>query len=334
MPTSRSSGRRLRYLPDDRPGIRRRRRGRGFEYRDPQGRRVDDPATLARIRSLAVPPAWRDVWISPSPHGHLQATGRDARGRKQYRYHREWVERREEDKFGRLAAFGDALPRLRRRVRADLRRDDLPREKVVAAVVALLDRTHARVGNDEYARANGSFGLTTLMPRHVRVGRRSLELDFRGKSGARQHLRLDDRRLAAIVRRCRELPGHRLFQYVDERGQRHNVDSGDVNGYLRKAGAGDWSAKEFRTWHASVRALAELRRRGGPPNRVRVAGVVERIAAELGNTRAVCRKYYVHPEVVAAYLELRLGERPARGRDGLGGQELDLLLLLRRARRR
>jgi len=331
--TTPRSGRRLRYLPDDRPGIRRLRRGRGFEYRNPRGRRIADLPTLERIRKLAIPPAWRDVWISPSPHGHLQATGRDARGRKQYRYHVEWAARREQDKFGRLAAFGEVLPKIRRRVRVDLGRDGLPRDKVVAAVVALLDRTHARVGNDEYARTNGSFGLTTLRSRHVRVGRATLELDFRGKAGTRHHLRLDDRRIAAVVRRCRELPGHRLFQYVDAAGNRHAVGSGDVNAYLRRAAAGDWSAKEFRTWHASVRALAELHRSRGRPTAARIVAVVGKVAAELGNTRTVCRKYYVHPTVLEAYLAGRLGAPAERGHGALDAPELDLLKLLRRTSR-
>jgi DNA topoisomerase-1 len=307
---------------------------------------VRDERTLARIRALAIPPAWSDVWIAPSPHGHLQATGRDARGRKQYRYHPEWRARREAEKFDRLVEFGRALPRIRRRVRADLRRPGLPRERVLAALVALLDRTRARIGNEEYTRAHGSFGLATLRSRHVRVGRDGVRLEFRGKAGTDHRLRLADPRLARIVRRCKELPGQRLFQYVDDGGRRRSVGSADVNAYLREAGGADWSSKEFRTWHGSVEALAELRaadaaadsatesaaesRDEDTARQRAVAEMVERVARRLRNTRTVCRKHYIHPRVLEAFLAGELPAPPARlrARGGLSARELDLLRFL------
>jgi DNA topoisomerase-1 len=331
------SGARLRYVVQG-AGITRRRRGRGFEYRDARGRLVRDPATLARIRALAVPPAWREVWICPSPHGHLQATGFDARGRKQYRYHPEWRERREAHKFDRLREFGAALPGIRRRLRADLREPGLPRQRVLAALVALLDRTRARVGNDEYTRAHGSFGLSTLRNRHAQVGREELRLEFRGKSGVVHRLRLSDRRVASVVRRCQELPGERLFQYVDEGGRRRSVTSTEVNRYLREIGRGDWSSKAFRTWHGSVQALAALRAARGETDaaaRARtVVRVIDEVARELGNTRAVSRKHYVDPRIVESYLAGELGEpAPARGPSGLSVKERDLLGFLERVTR-
>src|SRR5215470_5909186 len=249
----------LHYTRDDRPGIRRRRAGRGFTYRDDDRGRVTDRATLERIRALAIPPAWTDVWICRDPDGHLQATGRDARGRKQYRYHARWRRRRDAGKFGRMAAFGRALPRIRAACDADLRRPGLPREKVLAAVVRLLELTLIRVGNEEYARLDRSFGLTTLRDRHARVEGSRIRFRFRGKSGRRHEVGLRDRRLARLVRRCQELPGQELFQYEGDDGAIHDVGSGDVNDYLREISGEDFTAKDFRTWAGTVLAFRALR---------------------------------------------------------------------------
>ena len=240
----------LRYVSDDRPGIRRKRRGKGFTYVDPCGSTVRDPKALARIRSLAVPPAWTEVWICAQPTGHLQATGRDARGRKQYRYHPEWRAVRDETKFGRMTLFGEALPALRARAAEDLGRRGLPREKVLAAVVKLLETTLIRVGNREYARQNGSFGLTTLCDGNVDIQGSRLRFEFRGKSGKEHMVEIHDRRLARVVKRCRDLPGQTLFQYLDDDGLRQSITSGDVNAYLREITGQDFTAKDFRTWAA------------------------------------------------------------------------------------
>jgi DNA topoisomerase-1 len=244
--TAKAAG--LRFVRDDRPGIRRVRRGERFRYVGPDGTVVRDEETLGRMRALAIPPAWRDVWICPQPNGHLQATGRDDRGRKQYRYHPRWRAVRDETKYDRVVAFGLSLPRLRARVEEDLARPGLPREKVLATVVRLLETTLIRVGNEEYARANGSFGLTTLRSRHVEVNGSTVQLAFRGKSGVRHRIDVRDARLARIVRRCRDLPGQLLFQYVDEAGETRGVDSADVNDYLRDAAGEEFTAKDFRTW--------------------------------------------------------------------------------------
>lgn len=325
----------LRFVAAGDSGWTRRRRGRGFEYRDAMQRPVRDPAALARIRRLAIPPAWTEVWICPSARGHIQATGRDARGRKQYRYHADFRARRDADKFGRLEEFGAALPRLRRRVRADLLRPGLPRERVLAAVVTLLDRTGARVGNDEYARHNRSYGLTTLRDAHVEVGGGIVRLAFRGKSGGHNQLRVADERLARVVRRCQDLPGQRLFQHVGDDGRRRPVGSADVNRYLREAAGIECSAKDFRTWHGSVEALAELRGADPalPPAKA-VVQTVERVASRLHNTRAVCRRYYIAPAVVEAFLEgsLTPAGPPGRKAPGLKAAEADLLALLRAVR--
>jgi DNA topoisomerase I len=299
----------LRHSSDRRPGIRRRRTGRGFAYRDPDGRPVRDREELVRIRSLAIPPAWTDVWICPYPSGHLQATGRDARGRKQYRYHPRYRNRREAAKFDRLIAFAAALPRIRSRVDADLARPGLDREKVLAAIVRLLELTLIRVGNDEYARLNRSFGLTTLRGRHASVRGSSIRFRFRGKSGRMHEVGLRDRRLAAIIRRCQDLPGQELFQYVEDDGTTVDIASDDVNDYLRSI-APDVTTKDFRTWAGTVlayRALRALDRpasaRGATRN---VVAAIRETADLLGNTPAVCRKAYVHPVVVEAYLDGRL----------------------------
>ena len=300
----------LRYTSDAEPGIRRVRAGKGFSYRRPDGRTLRDRAALARIRSLVIPPAWRDVWISCDPDGHLQAVGRDARGRKQYRYHARFREVRDAAKYLRLVEFCRVLPRLRRRVERDLRCDCLCREKVVAVVVSLLERAQLRVGNDEYARANDAYGATTLLDRHAKVASGRLELRYRGKGGVDRHIVLRDARLARLVRRCQELPGQRLFQYVGEDGAPVPVTSTDVNDYLREATGGPFTAKDFRTWAASVACAVLLA--GGPEgdcDRARkgeVVRVVEQVARQLGNTPAVCRRSYIHPRVIDGYMEGRL----------------------------
>ncbi len=297
----------LRYVSDRAPGIRRRRRGKGFAYVLPDGTPLRDRAERRRIEKLAIPPAWTDVWICPQPNGHLQATGRDARGRKQYRYHPGWRDVRDETKFGRLIAFGEALPALRRRVEEDLGRQGLPREKVLAAVVRLLETTLLRVGNEEYARANNSFGLTTLRDRHAEVEGSTVRFAFRGKSGKDIQVDIQDRRLARVVKRCRDLPGQDLFQYVDDEGARQAVGSGDVNAYLREVTGEEFSAKDFRTWGGTVLALGALSvlgANGGAGEASRnVVQAVKEVAEQLGNRPAICRKYYIHPGVLDAYVE-------------------------------
>jgi len=300
----------LRYVTDRTPGIRRVRRGAGFRFLHPDGRPVTDDATLARIRALAIPPAYRDVWICPRADGHIQATGRDARGRKQYRYHARWRAVRDATKFERMLAFSRALPAIRRQVARDLARPALSRTKVIAAVVRLLHDTCIRVGNEEYARSNGSYGLTTLRDRHVTIRRDEIVFEFRGKRGKEHLCRLRDRRLARILAHCRAIPGERLFQYVDERGRRQAIDSGDLNAYLRTVVGEEFSAKDFRTWSGSLLALGELLAagpgEGARERRQTVLAVVDRVAERLHNTRAVCRKFYVHPAILAAYEEGRL----------------------------
>ena len=297
----------LRYVSDEEPGITRTRRGDHFDYRHPDGSAVTDEATLARIRSIVIPPAWREVWISPAPRGHIQATGRDARGRKQYRYHPRWRELRDEDKYERMLDFARVLPRIRRRVDRDLRRRGLPREKVVALVVRLLESTLARVGNEEYAQQNRSFGLNTLRTRHARVGRETVRFVFRGKHGVEHSVGVRDRRLARVVRQCQDLPGQALFQYREPDGSLHRVDSDDVNSYLREASGRDFTAKDFRTWAGTVlaaRALQELEAVDSEAQAKRnVVAAIESVARQLGNTRTVCRRCYVHPAVIDAYLE-------------------------------
>jgi DNA topoisomerase-1 len=297
----------LRYVSDDTPGISRRRNGRGFTFHRADGSRVRDPATLKRIAALVIPPAWQRVWISPDPHGHLQATGRDARGRKQYRYHPDWTSARDDVKYGRMIAFGRALPAIRRRTEADLRKPALSRERVLATVVRLLEKTLIRVGNEEYARTNGSFGLTTLQDRHVAVRGARVQFRFRAKSGVQQAIDLEDAVLARSVKKCQDLPGQTLFQYVDADGGRQRVDSGDVNEYLRSVAGQEFTAKDFRTWAGTVlaaTALHELGRVSSSAARKRhIVQAVERVAKRLGNTKAVCRRCYVHPAVFDSYLD-------------------------------
>lgn len=295
----------LVYVADDAPGIRRVSRGKAFVYLDAEGRRIADPDVLDRIRRLAVPPAYTEVWICPLPHGHLQATGRDARGRKQYRYHPDWRSARDETKFHRMREFGQVLPRVRARVQRDLSApvgSRVLRDTVIAAIVRLLDTTLVRIGNDEYARSNRSYGLTTLRKRHADVSGEALRLRFRGKSGVMHEVGLQDRRIARIVRRCQTLPGQELFRYLDEQGEPRAIDSADVNEYLREASGGDFTAKDFRTWHGSVQALRlwrGLRAAEGLCNAATARGLLREVAGLLGNTVAVCRKAYVHPRVLA-----------------------------------
>lgn len=326
---------RLVYVTDAMPGFRRVPSGDGFDYLDADGRPLRDETHLRRIRSLAIPPAYTDVWICPRPDGHLQATGRDARGRKQYRYHPYWQVLRDCDKFDRMLAFGEALPRIRARVRRDLALRGLPREKVLAALVHLLDTTFIRVGNDEYARHNGSFGLTTLRNRHAAVRGDTLRLKFKGKSGVVHDIAVTDRPLARLVRRCQELPGQELFQYIDDEGQARTVGSSDVNDYLRGVSGSEFTAKDFRTWHGSVQALERLSAltASSPTEAKRlVKAALSDVAARLGNTVAVCRKSYVHPRIVAAFLDGSLAAAPrsaAPAGRGLAAAERRLMAFLR-----
>lgn len=303
METAASAG--LRYVSDARPGIRRERVGNGFRYLKPDGSEVTDARTLERIRALGIPPAWKDVWICPSPQGHLQATGRDAKGRKQYRYHQRWRAVRDETKYHRMLAFGEALPQIRERVAADLRLPGLPRAKVLAAMVALLDETAIRVGNEEYARENHSFGLTTLRNQHVDVQGTEIRLHFRGKSGKEHAITLRDRRLARSIQRCRDLPGQELFEYADADGTPHSVTSDDINDYLRAISGQDFTAKDFRTWAASVIVANALCADGECASiteaKHRISAAIKTAAEKLGNTPAICRKSYVHPQVLAAF---------------------------------
>jgi DNA topoisomerase I len=302
----------LRYVMDDSPGITRMRNGHGFCYWDPRRRPLRQAEDLRRIKSLAIPPAWKQVWISPLANAHLQATGRDAKGRKQHRYHPRWREVRDQTKYDRMITFCQALPRLRARVNRDLTRPGLPRIKIIAAVVKLLETTLIRIGSEEYARQNGSFGLTTMRNRHVRVQGTKIRFEFRGKSGVKFNLDLDDKRLARIVKRCQDLPGQELFQYIDEEGKRRTIASNDVNEYLRNVTRDDFTAKDFRTWAGTllaVRALGEIARTGTQvPTRRNVVKAIETVAKKLGNTRAVCRKSYIHPAVVDAYLDGSLAD--------------------------
>jgi DNA topoisomerase-1 len=296
----------LRYVTDTRPGIRRKRAGKGFTYIGIDGTPIRDPQELRRIRALGIPPAWTEVWICPLPHGHLQATGRDAKGRKQYRYHPQWREVRDQTKYEQMCAFGAALPLIRKQVDHDLALPNLPRDKVLATVLRLLETTLIRVGNEEYARANQSFGLTTLRDQHVDITGTTLRFQFRGKSGKEHVIEIHDRRLARIVRRCQDLPGQELFQYVDDEGQRRTIDSGDVNTYLRQITGQDFTTKDFRTWAGTVLATEALQACAtcGSVTEARknVVQAIKNVASRLGNTPAICRKCYVSPAIIEAYL--------------------------------
>jgi DNA topoisomerase-1 len=332
----------LRYVSDTIPGIRRRRAGKGFYYVDAEGKRVREKETLSRIKSLVIPPAWTGVWICPNPKGHLQATGRDTRGRKQSRYHPRWREVRDETKYERMMIFGVALPMIRERVEQDLGLQGLPRPKVLATIVRLMETTLIRVGNEEYARQNGSYGLTTLRNKHVNVEGATVTFHFQGKSRVEHTVDITDRRLARIVRRCHDIPGYELFQYVDKDGTRHSVDSADVNEYLREISGEDFTAKDFRTWAGSVLAcelLWELEKFESETEAKRnVVKAIKQVAARLGNTPSVCRKCYVHPVVLDSYMsgalmegvKRRAEEQEAGEPAALRRQEEALLKLLRR----
>ena len=330
----------LRYVSDLTPGMRRIRAGKGFRYTGSDGRSLRDPPTLARIKRLAIPPAWTDVWICPDPRGHLQATGRDARGRKQYRYHARWRAVRDAVKYDRMLAFAEALPRIRERTDRDLERPGMPRDKVLATVVRLLEETRIRVGNDEYRKENGTYGLTTLLNRHVEVVGAEVQFSFRGKSGKHHSVELHDRRMARIIKRVREIPGQELFKYVDENGEAKTIDSADVNDYVGEIAGKEFTAKDFRTWAGTILAARFLREataeaatnsRGAKKLLVRAIAMV---AEELGNTPAVAKKGYIHPAVIAAYLAG--GLQPISEKDDpdpyrLSAEERSLLALLGKA---
>jgi DNA topoisomerase-1 len=297
----------LRHVSDDMLGITRHKARHGFDYQFPNGELVRDIETLKRIRSLVIPPAWTPVWICPYPNGHIQAIGRDKRGRKQYRYHPRWREVRDESKYGKMLIFGRVLPAIRERVNADLRRHGLARERVLAAVVRLMEMTLFRVGNTEYAKANKSYGLTTLRHRHVEIEGNHIHLSFRGKHGLRHETDINDRRLARIVKDCRDLPGYELFQYIDEEGNRHTIDSADVNDYLREISGEEITAKDFRTWAATNLAALALREfelfDTEAKKKRAVVRAVEKVAKHLGNTPAICRRCYIHPAIFDGYLD-------------------------------
>ena len=330
----------LTYVSDADPGLRRKRSGKGFRYLAPDGRTVADRSILARIRALAIPPAWTDVWICPSGSGHIQATGRDARGRKQYRYHPDWTACRDDAKFGSLVDFASALPKLRARIETDLSRRDLSRGCIVASIAWLMDNAMLRVGNEIYARSNRSFGATTLHSRHVAIEGSRIRFAFTGKSGKQWQLGLADRRIAAVIRRVQELPGQRLFQYIDEDGARREIHSQDVNAYIREAIGDRFSSRHFRTWGAT-NAAAMLFAHAALPETKRQAAqaanaVIDQVAARLNNTRAVCRRSYIHPAVIEAWTEGRFGDdlaamrrRCPRPLKGLSAGESTLLRWLR-----
>lgn len=334
----------LRYLNDAKPGIRRLRRGKSFRYVDAEGHPVHDQGTLARIKSLVIPPAWEDVWISPIPNGHLQATGRDARGRKQNRYHPRWREVRDETKYERMMLFGSVLPVIRQRIDQDLSCPGMPRCKILATIVRLMETTFIRIGNEEYARGNHSYGLTTMRSKHVAVSGHTVHFEFPGKSGIKHSIDLHDRRLANIVKRCLDLPGYELFQYVDEAGARHSIDSADVNDYLREIAGDNFSAKDFRTWAGSVLTCTMLQQfepfTSETQAKKNIVAAIKCVAHELGNTPSVCRKCYVHPAVLEHYLSHRMEQTLSKKqkRDvlnddipaGLRKEEQALLRLLRK----
>lgn len=330
----------LRYVSDRQPGYSRRRAGKGFLIFE-QKTRVKDETVVVRIRQLAIPPAWREVLICKHTNGHLQATGRDARGRKQYRYHARWNEARNETKFAKLLQFGEVLPSIRARVEEDLKRNGMPREKVLAAVVKLMELTRIRIGNDQYAQENDSYGLTTILNEHVEVHGQKIQLKFKGKSGVAHDVELTDARLSRIVSRCQDLPGEELFGYMDENGVSHDIGSADVNDYLREISGLDVTAKDFRTWHGTVKAAQELAKLGPRPKelsaraeKVRLCGVIKEVASYLRNTVAICRKYYIHPAVTAAdedgFLHRAFRRRKAKIKGPYNRDELVTLEILKR----
>ncbi len=317
---ARSAG--LRYVSDEMPGIRRIREGKGFKYQTSDGKPIKDEAELARIKSIGVPPAYENVWICPIANGHLQATAIDARGRKQYRYHKKWREVRDETKYHRMMEFAKGLPKIRARVETDLTLPGMPREKVLAAVVRLLEETTIRVGNEEYAKDNDSYGLTTMLNRHAKVEGERVRFSFKGKSGVKHSIALRDKPLAKIIRACQDIPGQELFAYLDDDDTPRDVGSNDVNDYIREISGGDFTAKDFRTWVGTVQCallLAEEEYADTQSERKhRLNEVVKQVAARLGNTPAVARKSYIHPEIIAAYTEdgtigQMLRGKPAKG---------------------
>ncbi|WDR38043.1 DNA topoisomerase IB [Pseudomonas serboccidentalis] len=322
----------LHYVDDTQPGLTRKKLRGKFAYFDPAGQRITEPDEIKRINSLAVPPAYTDVWICADPRGHLQATGRDARGRKQYRYHPRWREVRDADKYSRLREFGLALPKLRKQLETLLAAPGFSRDKVMATVITLLDATLIRVGNSQYARDNRSYGLTTLRSRHVEVNGSAILFQFRGKSGIEHQITVKDRRLARIIKRCLEIPGQNLFQYLDEKGERHTISSHDVNAYLQTLTGADFTAKDYRTWAGSALALAVLRElqwESEAEAKRHVVDMVKNVAKQLGNTPAVCRKCYIHPAVVERFMLGALAELPRpRVRKGLRSEEVALAMFL------
>jgi DNA topoisomerase-1 len=332
----------LRYVSDSQPGIHRRRRGTGFQYLDADGKPLRDKEALGRIRSLVIPPAWRDVWVCTNPKGHLQVTGRDARGRKQSRYHPRWREVRDETKYERMTIFGAALPGIREQVQHDLSLPEMPRRKILAAIVRLMEVTLIRVGNEEYARENHSYGLTTMRNKHVQVAGAKVSFKFQGKSGVRHMVDINDRRLARIIQRCQDIPGYELFQYIDGEGNHHSVDSADVNEYLREITEQDFTAKDFRTWSGTVMACTMLQEfetfQSQTQAKKNVVQAIKGVAERLGNTPAVCRKCYVHPAVLDTYfsggliksLEKQVEEETAHAPHALRQEEVALLHLLKK----
>lgn len=331
----------LRYVSDRRPGMTRRRAGRGFAYTSANGQKIDDPQVLQRIKSLAIPPAWTEVWISPWADGHIQATGRDARGRKQYRYHPRWRQVRDETKYGRMIAFGKALPQIRARVDQDLALPGLPRDKVLATAVRLLETTLIRVGNEEYARENKHYGLTTMLNRHVKIEGSTVTFKFRGKSGIRHAIDLKDRQLASIVARLQELPGQHLFTYKSDDGKTQTIDSSDVNEYLREITGQPFTAKDFRTWAGTVLASMALQEVATFETKTEakkhIVSAIHTVSERLGNTPAICRKCYVHPAIIDSYLDRSLldtlqqrAEDAEEEIEQLEPAEAGVLMLLRR----
>lgn len=328
----------LSYVSDEKPGIRREKKGRDFQFMNASGRIIKNEGDIRRIRKLAIPPAWTDVWICPDSHGHLQATGRDARGRKQHRYHPRWREVRDETKYNRLIDFAKALPKIRERTAKDLAKTGLPLEKVLATVVRILETGVIRIGNEEYAKQNNSFGLTTMRDRHVRVCGGAMRFEFRGKSGKLHKIELSDPRLAKVVKGCQDIPGQELFQYLDDDGERRKISSNDVNDYLREITGGDFTAKDFRTWAGTVlaaMALREVEKTDTKAEQKRnITKAIESVAAKLGNTPTICRRCYIHPFVLEAYMDGTLltqaAEQRARGsKHGLNSEEGMVLRLLK-----
>jgi DNA topoisomerase-1 len=329
----------LRYVSDEQPGIRREKNGRDFQFINSTGRAIKDENEIRRIRKLAIPPAWTDVWICPDPNGHLQATGRDDRGRKQHRYHPRWREVRDETKYNRMIDFAKALPKIRQRTARDLAKSGLPLEKVLATVVRILETGVIRVGNEEYAKQNNSFGLTTMRDRHVRVRGGAMRFEFRGKSGKMHKIELEHPRLAKVVKNCQDIPGQELFQYLDDDGERRKISSNDVNDYIREITGGDFTAKDFRTWAGTVLAAMALREVEKAETKAQqkknITAAIERVASRLGNTPTICKKCYIHPFVLDAYMDGSLlaqaaVQRARSSKHGLNAEEAMVLALLKK----